>query len=39
MLSSEMVKGLARSKLKLPEFCMEAQVDMSGSVTMMVLLG
>lgn len=39
MFSSEMVKGLALSRLKLPEFCMEEQVDMRGSVMIMVLLG
>lgn len=33
------VKGLVLSKMKLPEFCIEEQVDMRGSVRTMVLLG
>jgi hypothetical protein len=37
--SAVIVNGLALSKLKLPEFCIEEQVDMRGSATIMVLLG
>lgn len=36
MLSSVRVKGLVRSRLKLPEFCIEEQVDIKGSVRIRV---
>ena len=39
ILAPVRVNGLAGSKLKLPEFCFEEQVDMRGSATTIVLVG